>query len=372
MLDRMGTSIMHSNQSEKKQYPAFFRFKRLIPALVVLVAVTSSIFVFSKTANAGLVSFLNMLMGNQQASAKLMMPRAADSQILSTIVLTAASNPILVAQASQVPPIVGETTLSPDIARMNATSTEEINTQISIYVVRPGDTISSVAKMFSVSVSTVLWANDLTSRSLLQPGQTLVILPVTGITHKVKSGDTIQSIAKKYDADIEDILNYNDRTLASVLKAGEEILIPNAEIPATAAAPVRSIAKPAGGPLIPGYYSCPVPGAKVTQRLHGHNGVDLGAPQGTPIRAAAGGTVIINRSNGAWNGGYGNFIVILHSNGTQSLYSHMSRSVVQAGEIVSKNQTIGYVGMTGLTTGPHLHLEVRGAQNPFTDQNLCR
>lgn len=360
---------MHSNQSDKNQYSRSFGFKRLLAVLVIVSGLVSTIFASSKTANAGFFSFLSMLMGDQEVSAKLLEPRTADSQISPIIVLQAVANPFQPAQAPDLLPLEDDgTALSPEIAQMNATSTENLNTQISIYVIRSGDTVSSVAKMFNVSVNTILWANNIGSKTVLQPGQTLVILPVTGITHTIKNGDTVQNIAKKYKADVNDILNYNDLTTASVLKAGDEIMIPNGEGVSGSPASGRSNT----GSSYPGYYSCPVPGSRLSQKIHGHNGVDLAVSQGTPIRASAGGTVIINRANGAWNGGYGNFIVILHGNGTQTLYSHMSRGVVSAGEIVSKNQTVGYVGSTGQSTGPHLHFEIRGAQNPFVNPALCR
>ncbi|MCX6716083.1 MAG: M23 family metallopeptidase, partial [Candidatus Taylorbacteria bacterium] len=326
-------------------------------------------------AHAGLLSFLSLLMGNQEVSAKLVQPRVADSQISPVIVLQAAANQFQIAEATDIPPFEGNTILSPDVARMNATSTDNINTQISIYIVRSGDTISSVAKMFNVSINTILWANNIGGKTVLQPGQTLVILPVTGVTHKVKSNETIQSIAKKYSADVDEILSYNDLTIGTILKVGDEIIIPDAEVtiqPSVSGTKPGSLIDNNKGPSYPGYYACPVPGSRLTQKLHGHNGIDLAAPIGTPISAASGGTVIINRANGAWNGGYGNFVVVLHGNGTQTLYSHMYRSVVTAGETVSKGQTIGYIGMTGLTTGPHLHFEVRGAQNPFVNPALCR
>ncbi|KKW46945.1 MAG: Peptidase M23 [Parcubacteria group bacterium GW2011_GWB1_57_6] len=106
----------------------------------------------------------------------------------------------------------------------------------------------------------------------------------------------------------------------------------------------------------------------MTQGLHGWNGIDFGAPRGTPIRAAADGTVIIARAGG-WNGGYGNYIVLQHANGTQTLYSHNSSNAVGMGQAVTQGQVIGYVGATGRVTGTHLHFEVRGAANPF---RTCR
>ena len=108
----------------------------------------------------------------------------------------------------------------------------------------------------------------------------------------------------------------------------------------------------------------PISGGRKSQGIHGHNGVDLAAPVGTPIMASASGKVIISRTGG-YNGGYGTYVVISHSNGTQTLYAHMSDNYVTVGESVSQGQTIGEIGMTGRTTGPHIHFEVRGASNPF-------
>ncbi|HRH55479.1 MAG TPA: M23 family metallopeptidase, partial [Candidatus Paceibacterota bacterium] len=103
----------------------------------------------------------------------------------------------------------------------------------------------------------------------------------------------------------------------------------------------------------------------LSQGIHGWNGVDMSAPSGTPIYAAAGGTVIVSRVGG-WNGGYGNYVVIEHAGGVQTLYAHMATDSVSVGETVSRGQNIGTVGNTGQSTGYHLHFEVRGAKNPFS------
>jgi murein DD-endopeptidase MepM/ murein hydrolase activator NlpD len=110
----------------------------------------------------------------------------------------------------------------------------------------------------------------------------------------------------------------------------------------------------------------------MTQGLHGYNAVDIGTPIGTPIYAAATGQVIVARSSG-WNGGYGNYIVISHDNGTQTLYAHLSQVLVSEGGSVAQGQTIGLSGNTGdvfpaptaahPNSGAHLHFEVRGAHN---------
>lgn len=118
-------------------------------------------------------------------------------------------------------------------------------------------------------------------------------------------------------------------------------------------------------PSSTGYFSLPVPSAIRTQSIHGHNAVDLANKTGTPIFAAADGKVIVSKFDGKWNGGYGNYVVISHPNGMQTLYAHMSDVLVSVGDKVTQGQTIGKMGETGLATGPHLHFEVRGGKNPF-------
>lgn len=235
--------------------------------------------------------------------------------------------------------------------------------QISVYIVREGDTLSEIAEMFDVSANTILWANDIKNKSTIKVGQELVILPISGVRHVVKSGDTLQSIAKKYKADLDDILAYNGLSANSAIKAGDTVIIPDGVL----SAPQTSLAQGSSSknfPTYAGYYMRPISGGKKSQGIHGNNGVDIAAPIGTPVMAAADGKVIISRSGG-WGGGYGTYVVISHSNGTQTLYAHMSVNNVSIGQQISQGQTIGAIGMTGKTSGPHLHFEVRGAKNPF-------
>ena len=97
----------------------------------------------------------------------------------------------------------------------------------------------------------------------------------------------------------------------------------------------------------------------ITGQYGTHGGTDIGASYGSAIYAAGSGTVVIAYNNSAYNGGYGNYAMINHGNGIQTLYAHMSVCSVTVGQTVSAGQTIGYVGSTGRSTGPHLHFEVR-------------
>ena len=235
--------------------------------------------------------------------------------------------------------------------------------QISVYIVRKGDTLSEIAEMFGVSTNTIVWANDI-KRGLIKEGQELVILPISGVRHVVKSGDTLKSLATKYKADLDDVLSYNGLASDAKIKPGDIVIIPDGVI-STTQTPLASGSRTFQSyPTYAGYYLRPVSGWVKSQGLHGNNGVDLAAPIYTPVLASADGKVIISRTGG-YNGGYGTYIVVSHANGTQTVYAHMSVNNVSVGEWVDQGQVIGAVGMTGKTTGPHLHFEVRGARNPF-------
>lgn len=239
--------------------------------------------------------------------------------------------------------------------------------QISLYVVRDGDTISEIAGVFGVSANTIRWANDLKSGSAISPGQILVILPVTGVQYTVKKDDTIQSIAKKFGGDSGEILSFNGLPPDPSLEVGSTLIVPNGEASEPAKTGSKSLPSRAArvsGPSYAGYYIRPITGGIRSQGIHGYNGVDLANSCGTPIMAAAEGDVIISRSQG-WNSGYGQYVAISHANGTQTLYAHMSLIITAAGFHVVQGQVIGYIGSTGLSTGCHVHFEVRGARNPF-------
>ena len=237
-------------------------------------------------------------------------------------------------------------------------------TAISVYVVRSGDTLYEIAKMFDVTVNTIAWANNIQGR-LIHEGQELVILPITGVRHTVAEGETLASIAKKYEGDLEEIANYNELATNTSLAVGQLVIVPDGVMATPPSSIFSAPLRGGSGPSIAGYYVWPVAGGALTQGLHGYNGIDIGAPSGTRILAAAVGTVILAKGGGGWNGGYGNYVVIRHDNGTQTLYAHMSQVLTTVGTRVQQGSAIGNVGSTGKATGSHLHFEVRGATNHF-------
>ena len=296
-------------------------------------------------------------------------PTESNSQNIS--VLDASQNSILAYGGGDIE-IVDQSALVPSnsILSKDIVIKKPENGKISVYEVREGDTLSQIADMFDVSVNTIRWANDLSGS--IQPSQKLVILPVTGITHTIKYGGTIQDVADIYEADVTEIALFNGLDVNVELKAGAEIIVPHVDHKFEKeddghnhSSETNYASAPSSNVAGNGYFINPVPGAIITQGIHGYNGIDIGAPYGTPIYAAASGKVITSKSGG-WNGGYGNYIAISHSNGTQTLYSHQSSNAVYVGQAVESGEIIGYIGSTGRSTGNHLHFEVRGATNPLS------
>jgi LysM repeat protein len=227
------------------------------------------------------------------------------------------------------------------------------------YVVQPGDTAQSIANTNNISVNTLLWANEMTSSSAVKAGQDLTILPLDGVLHVVKSGDTMAAIASKYKASADDIISYNDLANQDDIYIGDILVIPGGVMPKKAS-PILN----AQVPLADNFFIFPSQGL-ITQGLHYMNAVDLANKCGTPIYAAASGTIQRAVFNNSWNLGMGNYVTILHSNGTVTYYGHMENVFVKPGDHVKVGDRIGLMGRTGNATGCHVHFQVVGARNPL-------
>ena len=176
------------------------------------------------------------------------------------------------------------------IGGMDAKLSETNPDDISVYLVRKGDSITQIAEMFEVSVNTILWGNDLKKGEKLKEGDTLFILPVSGVKHEVEKGETLASIAKKYKVDMEIITGFNGLEKGAVLAIGDELVIPDAEMPNDAAKP--SSGKPSSGSSsstkwvdAKGYFIHPLPQMKRrSQGPHGpgNRGIDMAAPTPPP------------------------------------------------------------------------------------------
>jgi len=324
----------------------------IMAGLVLLVS-----FSIPLRVNAGVISFISNLFSSQELEAEEI-TTSSSSQNLALLQATISPNQGETSEVADAV-IVDENAL---VAENNLPADKNISEdQISIYVVRSGDTLPAIAKMFGVTVNTIRWANDI-SGNTIKVGQTLVILPIDGVQHVVKKGDTLQSIAKLHKGDLEEIMQFNNLAQNAKLVVGDIVTVPDGEIVATPTTSKPSSTKKS--PVYEGYYMRPIVGGIKSQGIHGKNGVDLVSYHGSNILAAASGEVIIARGSG-YNGGYGLYVVVKHSNGTQTLYAHLSSVSVSVGQKVSQGDVLGKMGSTGKSTGTHLHFEIRGARNPF-------
>lgn len=278
--------------------------------------------------------------------------------------------------------IVSGSTLS-SLAISEASASIAPREVIETYTVQDGDTLSTVAADYGISLNTLLWANGLTVRSLVKPGQTLSILPVSGVKHTVKSGDTIARISKSYGVDQSEIIAYNRLDDTGTLSVGETLVVPGGEIQAPAPTSRRdavtrvltstpttsttSTTKNAGASML-----WPTDLSYIVRGLSWyHTGVDIdcnGHANGTSTNdnyAAADGIVQYS----GWRNGYGNTVEINHGNGIVTRYGHHYSLYVQSGQSVSAGTPIGRCGSTGKSTGTHLHFEVisnGGFVNPLS------
>lgn len=192
----------------------------------------------------------------------------------------------------------------------------------------------------------------------------------SGYKYIVKKGETLWSISKKFKVSLSDLVYYNNLTEKSIIKEGDKLVIPGVKAEAKIFIAnnnyKRSYISKFVSALNPiGEFLVPVSGFNWGIR-HGSNATDIAADCGEEVYSSNEGVVI--ESSDGWNGGYGNFIIIKHPNNVYSLYGHLSLRVIEKGEKVEKGQLIGYVGNTGYTvgnTGCHLHFEIRGAANPL-------
>lgn len=333
-------------------YRVILEYVAVLLVIIIPISVHAGIFGTTSTSSEISVTEPNVVM--------------AESAI-DVAVLSALQNPNPLGARGGAEVLVNEGALvSSGPVGADVIATSKVSTgEISVYTVREGDTLSHIAEMYGVTANTILWANDITRAASIRVGQTLVILPVAGVRHTVRKGDTVNSIAKKYEGNAEEIIAYNE-LVDGALVIGSAIVVPGGAIHS---APVVKVASPvrtsgSNSSIGSGWLSHPAPGSIKSQGLHGYNGVDLAGSLGASIRAAASGEVIVSKSSG-WNGGYGQYIVIKHSNGAQTLYAHLSYNSVGVGAYVSQGEVIGSMGNTGKSTGNHLHFEVRGAKNPF-------
>lgn len=262
------------------------------------------------------------------------------------------------------------------------------------YEIQAGDTIFSIAERFGLKPESIAWANDRSIIGGLRPGRQINILPVDGAYWTTPRDQTIADVASQFGVDAYALIDSEFNDLfgdepTTVLPAGTRIVIPGgtaesiswtARVERSGDSSTNNSGGGGGGGQIifepgeagscgwtdnpggSGGWTNPMGGGYTWSRgfTSWHTGVDLAAVPGTPVRAALGGTVIF----AGWNSyGYGYLIVLAHGPYT-SIYGHLSEIYVGCKQYVNAGQTIGGVGSTGDSSGPHLHFEIRSNDMP--------
>ncbi len=266
--------------------------------------------------------------------------------------------------------------------------------EVITYTVQTGDTLFSIAANFSLKPETLLWGNyDVLNDNphLLKPKQVLNILPLNGVYYEWQVGDTLESVAAFFKTDAQGIINYSGNFIdlaqaggnGTGIEPGTWIIIPGGKraikdwgppaITRQNPASARYYGEGACGDIYEGAMGTgtfiwpttdhSLPGNAYDPGVH--PAIDIGGQEGNPIFATDSGVVVY----AGWSDyGYGYLIVIDHGTGWQSAYAHLSAVGVACGQSVYQGGTIGALGSTGNSTGPHLHFElaINGAKvNPL-------
>ena len=223
------------------------------------------------------------------------------------------------------------------------------------YSVKQGDMVGTIAAEYGVSQDAIISLNKLKNTRALQIGQILKIPSLDGISYTVKTGDTPESIADKYKISLEKLATVNTLT-DNTVEAASVIFLPDAKLDWATLQEINGDLF--RRPLHSSYYITSRYGWRDNPFFNGqrsfHNGMDMAAPRGTAVYAALNGQVI---STG-YSTVYGNYVMIRHHSGYQTLYGHLNTILTSKGSFVSVSSKIGTVGNTGMSTGPHLHFTV--------------
>jgi len=242
-----------------------------------------------------------------------------------------------------------------------------------------GESLSTIAEQHGITVDYLIWNNPEVSAdaNMLIVGEELLVPAAPGIVYDVRLGDTIYGIAATYHVDPAEIVSFtaNKLTTPDMILEGMVLLLPGAVPPAPPPAPVEEDQTPVAGAAPPALAGQAAAGAGsgFIWPVNGtmwwgfgprwgsfHKGLDIGAGYGTPVVAAASGQVVLATSGG----GYGNYVIVRHGDGLETLYAHLSEIYVSLGQYVGQGEILGAVGCTGWCTGNHLHFEVYAGGAP--------
>lgn len=204
---------------------------------------------------------------------------------------------------------------------------------------------------------------------------------IKGVFHEVKKGETLWRIAKTYNITLKKLKEANYIQDVEKVDAGTKLFIPGAKKvlsvkPSKSDEPLSkktSLDRHDPPPKNKGLFSWPLKGTLTSnygiRNNQKHDGIDISAPQGSTIHAAASGKVIFS----GWGpAGYGKMVIIKHNGDWVSVYAHNSKNLVKKDTNVKKGAKIALVGETGRATGPHLHFELRDDRNPVNPLNYLK
>jgi murein DD-endopeptidase MepM/ murein hydrolase activator NlpD len=246
-------------------------------------------------------------------------------------------------------------------SRNPVTATAEAGGPLREVTIGEGDTLATMANFYDVSIEAIAFANEITDARGLQLGQKLVIPPAEGALYTVKEGDTVQTVAERFKVEPAVIEAYNRLYFEPEHFApGQLIFVRGAALPTLhePERPARNLFASAPQVNVPartGRLSWPVGGVITQYFWWGHSGVDVAAPYGSGIGASDDGVV----SATGWVAVGGLRVCVQHAGGLESCYYHTSAVHVSVGEQVARGQIIAAIGLTGVTTGPHVHWECK-------------
>ncbi len=302
---------------------------------------------------------------SDQAAAAIATPAptsvdSAVSQILSPS-SPSGTKPATSTPAAATPAAPSASATSPSPASKPSTPAPSVGSIVS-HTVKSKETASSVASGLGVSERMLRASNRLYETQTLQAGQ-VVYASRAGVIHTIKAGQTLTDISLTYSVPVKDLASANGLTTSSTIYAGSRIVIPGGTSALWDAVNALSDGAPSD-------YIWPVDADVVSTfgwRVHEvlktrqhHDGIDLNIAEGTVVRASAGGKVYYYGEQP----GYGNVLIIEHAKEWYSLYGHLSSSLVYVGQYVEAGQRVALSGNTGVSSGPHLHFELRNGEFP--------
>ena len=291
-----------------------------------------------------------------------------DRQSKDRVPQSATSSSVIPAQQNEVLLLPSETEQSKTAI---ATLPLKPLVSVSTYRIKRNDSLWKIAAKNKVDLYTLLTFNKLKNANLIQKGQTIRIPDTPGILHTVQKNETLEDIALRYQVGLPIVIEANEIVDPDFIQANTDLFLPHAKLTNRFRKQLLNkhvnpkFILPARGRISDGYGYRIHP---VLKRRRLHKGIDIAAKTGSTVKAAAGGHVSFSGTMG----GYGKLIIIDHVGGYETRYAHNSRLLVKQGQRVRQGQKIALVGNTGLTTGPHLHFEIRKHQKATNPKTYLR